>query len=230
MTISFFKQGKAMTIKAVIFDMDGLLIDSEPLWKQAEIDCFNAVGIPVTLEDMLALTGIPAPEIAKAIFQKYNQFPMPTEEMGKKINEYAINLILEQKPLMKGVKETLEKLTALGYKLAIASASPRFLLENITKSCGIFDYFSFISSAAELEYSKPHPMVYLNAAKNLGIEPNECIGVEDSVVGMTAVKAASMKCVVIPDPEFKYNPRFSLADVQLDSLFELNEDVINRLN
>lgn len=219
-----------MTIKAVIFDMDGLLIDSEPLWKQAGIDCFNAVGIPVTLEDMLALTGIPAPEIAKAIFQKYNQFPMPTEEMGKKINEYAINLILEQKPLMKGVKETLEKLTALGYKLAIASASPRFLLENITKSCGIFDYFSFISSAAELEYSKPHPMVYLNAAKNLGIEPNECIGVEDSVVGMTAVKAASMKCVVIPDPEFKYNPRFSLADVQLDSLFELNEDVINRLN
>ncbi|MGF7454018.1 hexitol phosphatase HxpB [Pasteurella bettyae] len=218
-----------MTIKAIIFDMDGVLIDSEPLWKQAGIETFNTYGIPVTWKDMMALTGIPAKGVATLLYEKYHLSPLPIDEMADKFNQHAINLILEKKPLISGVKETLEKLTALGYKMAIASASPRSLLEGITKSCGIDQYFTYLSSATELSYNKPHPEVWLNAAKVLGVDCYECIGIEDSIIGMISVKAASMKCIVVPGIIGPNDPRWSLADKKLSSLLEINQQIIKQL-
>ncbi|MDU8924838.1 hexitol phosphatase HxpB [Pasteurellaceae bacterium LIM206] len=221
-----------MTIKAVIFDMDGVLIDSEPLWKQAGIDIFNQAGIPVTYEDMLALTGVSSVGIVEALYKKYqvNPIPMSVNDMAKQLDDHAISLILEKKPLIAGVKKTLENLTALGYKMAVASASPRKLLEEITRLCGIAHYFSYLSSATELSHNKPHPEVYLHAAEMLGVKPNECIGIEDSVIGMIAVKAASMKCIVIPGILDSNDPRWTLADIKLNSLLEINETLLNQLN
>ncbi|SEP72937.1 hexitol phosphatase HxpB [Basfia succiniciproducens] len=218
-----------MTIKAIIFDMDGVLIDSEPVWKQAGIDVFNAEGIPVTYDDMLALTGIPSLGIVKAVYEKYQRSPVPVAEMAQRLNDHAISLILAQKPLIDGVQETLQKLTALGYKLAVASASPRILLEEITQSCGIDQYFSYLSSATELSHNKPHPAVWLHAAEMLGVEATECIGIEDSVVGMVSVKAASMKCIVVPGVLGSDDPRWALADIKLATLREIDETVIGKL-
>ncbi|PJG81901.1 hexitol phosphatase HxpB [Caviibacterium pharyngocola] len=219
-----------MTIQAVIFDMDGVLIDSEPLWKQAGVDIFNAFDIPATWADMVALTGLPSLAIAKTMYQRHNKSPIPPEDMATRINDYAISLILAKRPLMPGVKETLEKLHRLGYKMAIASASPRKLLAEITEKCGIADYFGYLSSATELDYNKPHPQVYLHAAKMLGVEAKNCIGIEDSVVGMTAVKAASMSCIVIPDASARNDKRWSLADAQLNSLTDINETLLRRFD
>ncbi|TDQ59072.1 sugar-phosphatase [Mesocricetibacter intestinalis] len=218
-----------MSIKAVIFDMDGVLIDSEPVWKQSGVDVFNSFGIPATWDDLMALTGTPALGIVKAIYAKYNAEPMPVEEMAAHLNEYAIASILAKKPLIEGVKETLQKLADLGYKMAVASASPRKLLEEITKSCNIEAYFSYLSSATELSYNKPHPEVYLHAAKMLNVAPAECVGIEDSIVGMTAVKAASMKCIVIPGILDNKDPRWSLADVKLNALLEIDQALLQRL-
>lgn len=210
-----------MKLQAVIFDMDGVLIDSEPFWKQAGVEVFSQIGIPVSLQEMQELTGMPALGIVKTVYQRYQQMPVPVEEMVKRMNNCAISMILENKPLMSNVPETLEKLTALGCKLAVASASPRYLLEQITKRCNISQYFQYLSSATELDYNKPHPQVYLHAAQQLGIEPQACLGIEDSVVGMTAVKAASMHCAVIPAPVERNNPRWTLADHQLKSVKEI---------
>ncbi|WP_040976429.1 hexitol phosphatase HxpB [Necropsobacter massiliensis] len=218
-----------MTVNAIIFDMDGVLIDSEPLWKQAGVEIFNAFDLPATWADMVALTGLPSRGIVDKIYQKYHKAPLPAEEMASRLNEHAIALILDQKPLMKGVKETLEKLTALGYRLAVASASPRKLLEEITQRCDIAQYFDYLSSATELAYNKPHPQVYLHAADMLNSAPCNCLGIEDSVVGMTAVKAASMKCIVIPDQSMKTDPRWSLADAQLNALSDINRQLIEKL-
>ncbi len=219
-----------MTKRAVLFDMDGVLIDSEPLWKKAGMDIFNEYGIPATYEDMLALTGVPAPTIAKKIYEKYHPASIPAEEMGKKLNDRAISMILENKPLINGVVETLESLKSQGYELAVASASPRYLLEGITKSCGIDQYFSYLSSAAELPYSKPHPAVWLNAAEKLGIVPQNCIGIEDSIVGMISVKAAFMKCIAIPGVLGSDDPRWSVADIKLKSLLEITPEVLKQLS
>ncbi|WP_373099905.1 MULTISPECIES: hexitol phosphatase HxpB [Pasteurellaceae] len=218
-----------MTVKAIIFDMDGVLIDSEPLWKQAGVEIFNAFDLPVTWADMVALTGLPSRAIVEKIYQKYHNAPVPADEMASRLNTHAIDMILKQKPLMPGVTETLEKLTALGYRLAVASASPRKLLEEITRRCDIAQYFAYLSSATELDYNKPHPQVYLHAAEQLQTAPGDCLGIEDSVIGMTAVKAASMKCVVIPDNATKTDPRWSLADAKLTSLRDINQALLEKL-
>ncbi|MFZ7171507.1 hexitol phosphatase HxpB [Avibacterium volantium] len=212
-----------MKFQAVIFDMDGVLIDSEPFWKQAGVEVFGQIGIPVSLQEMQELTGMPALGIVKTVYQRYQKTPVPVEEMVKRMNDCAISMILENKPLMPNVPETLEKLTALGCKLAVASASPRYLLEQITERCGIAPYFQYLSSATELDYNKPHPQVYLHAAQQLGAEPQACLGIEDSVLGMTAVKAASMRCAVIPAPVERTDPRWALADYQLEQLAQIPE-------
>ncbi|MCW9718289.1 hexitol phosphatase HxpB [Avibacterium sp. 21-599] len=212
-----------MKFQAVIFDMDGVLIDSEPFWKQAGIDVFDQIGIAVSQQEMQALTGMPAAGIIKTVYQRYQQMPVPVEEMVKRMNDCAISMILENKPLMPNVPETLEKLTALGCKLAVASASPRYLLEQITERCGIARYFQYLSSATELDYNKPHPQVYLHAAHQLEIDPQACLGIEDSVLGMTAVKAASMHCAVIPARMERNDPRWSLADYKLEQLTQIPE-------
>ncbi len=103
------------------------------------------------------------------------------------------------------------------------------MLDNIVQSCGIADYFSYIASGAELAYSKPHPAVYLQAAKGLGIEPAECIGIEDSKPGMISVKAASMSCIVIPNELDFHENYWALADFKLAKMNEINLQFLARL-
>lgn len=111
---------------------------------------------------------------------------------------YVVGKVLEAKPLMPNVKDVLSTLKQRGIKIAVASASPRNMLQGIVDSCGIAEYFDYLASAEELEYNKPHPAVYLHAAKQLGVPTSACFVVEDSVLGMISGKAASMKTVVIP--------------------------------
>lgn len=214
--------------KAFIFDMDGLLINSEPLWRQAGLDVLPQYGLPVTLQDFIGWTGTPVPTLVEKAVQRY-EVAVNQAVVSDHFTNTAIDLILQEKPLMPGVKETLALLKQHGIKMAIASASPRKLLENIVTSCGIADYFSVISSAAELSYNKPHPEVYLHAAKQLGVSPMEAVGLEDSRVGMISVKAANMTAIVIPSEEDRPQAYWALADYQLTSLLDINEAFLARL-
>ena len=214
--------------KAFIFDMDGVLIDSEPLWEQAELDILHRHGIPIRREELAAAVGLPSKSIIRYAGELYDT-PVDVEAISNELLDYAIAQILQAKPLMAGVKQTLELLAANGVKLAIASASPRYMLETIVESCGIAHYFDYIASAAELAYNKPHPEVYLQAARGLGALPSMCVGIEDSKVGMTAVKAASMSCIVIPTAQDFDGPYWALADVKLNNLLEINQTLIESL-
>ncbi|WP_373778572.1 hexitol phosphatase HxpB [Glaesserella sp.] len=215
--------------KAFIFDMDGLLINSEPYWRQAGVEVLNRHGVPVTLADMFRLTGMPSSAVVASACEYYQCNHINQTQVVGELLERAIGLILEQKPLMTGVKETLELLSTNQIKMAIASASPRKMLEDIVESCNIAHYFSYISSAAELEYNKPHPQVYLHAMQKLGLSPNECVGLEDSKVGMVAVKAASMACIVVPSREQWREPCWDLADAKLNSLLNIDEGLLKRI-
>lgn len=214
--------------KAFIFDMDGVLIDSEPFWEQAELDILHRHGIPILREELAAAVGLPSKSIIRYAGELYDT-PVDVEAISNELLDYAIAQILQARPLMAGVKQTLELLVANGVKLAIASASPRYMLENIVESCGIAHYFDYIASATELAYNKPHPEVYLQAARGLGVLPSACVGIEDSKVGMTAVKAASMSCIVIPTAQDFDGPYWALADVKLGNLLEINQALIESL-
>ena len=214
--------------KAFIFDMDGVLIDSEPLWQQTELDLLHGYGIPITEQELARTRGMPSVPVLRYASELY-QKPLDIEKVAQELLDLAISNILKAKPLMQGVTETLELLARHDIKIAIASASPRYMLDNIVQSCGIADYFSYIASGAELPYSKPHPAVYLQAAKGLGIEPAECVGIEDSKPGMISVKAASMSCIVIPNELDFYENYWALADFKLAKMNEINLQFLARL-
>ncbi|MDG6896120.1 hexitol phosphatase HxpB [Volucribacter amazonae] len=214
---------------AVIFDMDGVLIDSEPLWQQSGVAVLNQYQVPVTLADMQTWTGMPANVIVQTACHKY-AISLDQKAVTQAMLDYAIQLIITQKPLMPAVKSTLAFLAEQGLRMAIASASPRYMLEGIVQSCGIADYFDYISSADELPFNKPHPMVYLQACEKLGVMPQQAIGIEDSKVGMIAVKAASMSCIVIPAQNAFEQPYWALADKKLHSLSEINQSLLQQLD
>lgn len=209
-------------ILAAIFDMDGLLIDSEPLWDRAELDVIASLGIDISrrneLPDTLGL------RIDMVVDLWYAQQPWVGPDRGEvtaRIISRAISLVEESKPLLPGVREAVALCKAQGLKVGLASASPLHMLEKVLTMFELRDSFDALASAETLPYSKPHPQVYLDCAAKLGLDPLCCVALEDSVNGMVASKAARMRSIVVPAEEGRHDPRFALADVKLNSLVEL---------
>lgn len=208
-------------VQAVIFDMDGTLIDSQPIWYRASSEFFQQNQYDVTLAEMLPLTGSPVGALVDYVLHKHGEKAKPRAQLLDELMNYVVAQILAAKPLMPNVKNVLENLKQRGIKIAVASASPRNLLEGIVENCGIADYFDYLASAEELDYNKPHPAVYLHAAKMLNVSPAACFAVEDSVIGMIAGKAAKMPTVVIPAKAEWDDPRWLLADFKLAQIADL---------
>lgn len=208
-------------IKAVIFDMDGTLIDSQPIWYQVSTDFFQKNGFPVTMDDMIKLTGSPVAKLVDYVLQAHGQKDKARAQLVTELMDYAVFEILAAKPLLPNVKDVLAQLKQQGIKIAVASVSPRNMLQGIVDSCGIAEYFDYLASAEELDYNKPHPAVYLHAAQQLDVSVAECFAVENSVLGMISGKAASMKTVVIPAQAEWDDSRWALADFKLANIAEL---------
>ncbi|MGP2409271.1 hexitol phosphatase HxpB [Yersinia sp. 2553 StPb PI] len=211
-------------IKAAIFDMDGLLIDSEPLWLQAELDIFTNLGLDTSSRDSLPDTlGLRIDLVVKLWFQAMPWQGPSQAEVCKRIIVRAIELVEETRPVLPGVEYALDLCRQQGLKIGLASASPLHMQERVLDMLGVRNQFDCLVSAEYLPYSKPHPEVYLNAAADLGIDPLQCVTLEDSVNGMIATKAARMRSIVIPSPEYCADPRWVLADLKLESLEQLNK-------
>lgn len=209
-------------VLAAIFDMDGLLIDSEPLWDRAELDIFASLGVDLTrrheLPDTLGL------RIDQTVRMWYETLPWngpDQQEVTQCIIARALALVEETRPLLPGVEQALQLCREQGLKIALASASPLHMLERVLEMFNLRHYFDQIASAEHLPYSKPHPQVYLDAAAQLGIDPLNCVALEDSFNGMVASKAARMRSIVVPAAEHRDDARWALANVRLDDLTQL---------
>jgi len=207
---------------AAIFDMDGLLIDSEPLWDRAELEVISSLGVDTSrrgeLPDTLGL------RIDMVVDLWYAQQPWSgpsRQQVTARIIERAIALVEAERPLLPGVREALALCKANGLRVGLASASPLHMLERVLAMFDLRDSFDALASAESLPYSKPHPQVYLDCAAKLGVDPLACVALEDSVNGMIASKAARMRSIVVPDEEHRSDPRYVLANVKLDSLQQL---------
>ncbi|CFR11966.1 hexitol phosphatase HxpB [Yersinia kristensenii] len=216
------------TIKAAIFDMDGLLIDSEPLWLQAELDIFTELGLDTSSRDSLPDTlGLRIDLVVKLWFQSMPWQGPSQAEVCNRIIARAIDLVEETKPVLPGVGYALDLCREQGLKIGLASASPLHMQKRVLAMLNIEKYFDRLVSAEYLPHSKPHPEVYLNAAADLGVDPLECVTLEDSVNGMIATKAARMRSIVIPSEEYRTDPRWVLSDIQLSSLEQLRKEHIS---
>jgi mannitol-1-/sugar-/sorbitol-6-/2-deoxyglucose-6-phosphatase len=213
---------------AVIFDMDGLLIDSEPLWRIAEVEALAAVGVSITEEDALETTGLRTDEVVELWHGRYPWAAPPKKEIEARIISRLIALVRERGEPMAGAKETLEAFSAAGYPLAIASSSASEIIAAVLETLGIGGYFRVTQSAEHEPFGKPHPGVYIEAARALGVEPRTCLAFEDSPNGVIAAKAARMTCVAVPDPALAGDRRFGAADLVLGSLAEFRMEMVVR--
>ncbi|MCT1468307.1 hexitol phosphatase HxpB [Citrobacter freundii] len=209
-------------ILAAIFDMDGLLVDSEPLWDQAELDVIASLGVDISRRHELPDTlGLRIDMVVDLWFAQQPWNGPSRQEVTERIITRAIALVKETKPLLPGVREAVALCKSQGIKVGLASASPLHMLEKVLTMFDLRSSFDALASAEKLPYSKPHPQVYLDCATKLGIDPLNCVALEDSVNGMIASKAARMRSIVVPAHENQEDPRFVLADVKLTSLTEL---------
>lgn len=209
-------------ILAAIFDMDGLLINSEPLWDRAELDVLASVGVDITRRHELPDTlGLRIDMVVDLWFAQQPWNGPSRQEVTERIIRRAITLVEEMRPLLPGVKEAVALCKEQGLLVGLASASPLHMLVKVLTMFDLRDSFDALASAEKLPYSKPHPQVYLDCAAKLGVDPLTCVALEDSVNGMVASKAARMRSIVVPAKEDQHDPRFALANIKLTSLTEL---------
>ena len=207
-------------IKAILYDMDGVIIDSEPLWRRAMISGFNSIGIPFTEADCRITTGMRFKEVIEFRFEKHHFTGMSVTDFDCLVINQLCELIKQEGKAMPGLMESLVFFKEKGFKLGVATSSDVALLNTVVDSLNISMYFDALCSAQYLPYGKPHPQVFLNCADALHVLPANCLVIEDSVNGVIAGKAAQMRVVVIPEEENKSNPKFSIADYQLHSLLD----------
>lgn len=208
-------------IKAVIFDMDGLLLDSEDCWQQAEYAVFSALGVPLTLADTTATVGLRCDYVVQHWYSRFPwQGPSPAEVADDIINR-VISLFRKHGKLLSGAREALEHCQQLQIPIALATSSNHRMMLAALEHFALADFFQATCSAEFLPFAKPHPQVYLNAAAALQVLPEHCLALEDSVTGTIAAKAARMTCVAVPDARHRDDTRYTIADHQLASLLEL---------
>jgi sugar-phosphatase len=203
--------------------MDGLLIDSEPLWGEAADEIFREYGVRLSEEQYKTTTGLRTREF---VHWWFTYFQIGDEELAraeKKIIDLVIDKVQVKGSVMPGVKYIFDFFKRKGMKIGLATSSPHELIEVVTSMCVIRNELQAISSAEDMEYGKPHPMVYLDCAQKLGTHPTQCVCFEDSFNGMIAAKAARMKCVVVPHISQLKEDRWSAADLKLSSLQNFGE-------
>jgi HAD superfamily hydrolase (TIGR01509 family) len=205
-------------IKAIIFDFDGIIIDSEPLWVEAEMKIFKSVGVELTPEMCRQTTGLNTHNTLQYWYNIYHWTGKSVFQLYKEIMEAMQVLIFEKADLKEGYLDVLQFFVEKNLPVAVASSSPLKLITTALKKFHLFDFFKTISSAENEEYGKPHPALYLGAARKLGIDPVNCLAFEDSFNGAIAAKAARMKLVTVPDIHDFTSTRFDFADLKLASL------------
>lgn len=205
----------------VIYDMDGLIIDSEPFWRQAEIKVFATVGIQLTENDCMETTGFRFDEVVDYWYQRRPWTGASKAEIHDAVIDEMENAITHHAVGMAGVHNSLDYFKQQGKQIALASSSAMRLIKATVKKLRIEHYFDLLVSAEHEMYGKPHPAVFLRTAETLKKIPEKCLVLEDSFNGLLAAKAAKMKCIAIPDVQHYNDPRFVIADWKLKSLNEV---------
>ncbi len=210
-----------MSIQAVIFDMDGVIIDSETLWRQAQIAALAQWGATVSVDECEALTkGKRLDEIART-WRHYCRLDLAPQSLEDAILQRITGLITAQGEPMRGVHEALGYFRHAGYKIALATSSSHQVISAVLNKLSLWHYFDVISSADDEAHGKPHPAVYLTTLRKLRLDASQCLVIEDSYNGFCAAQAAGIPTMVIA--EDSQNGRFQAAAGRYRALPELLE-------
>ncbi len=218
-----------MSKKAVILDMDGLLIDSEPYWQEAGIETLSGFGISLSAEQYHSSTGLRTIEWIDHWFNYFGVDHAHATTAIQNIEEAALQKIKASGHPMPGVEHIINFFLQKDFRIGLASSSPMRLINMVVEKLGIGPYLDNITSAGELPFGKPHPQVFLECAYQLGVKSFHSVCFEDSFNGMIAAKAAKMKCVVVPATDQYNELKWGAADLKLRSLVNFNELLLEGL-
>jgi sugar-phosphatase len=215
--------------QAVIFDMDGVIIDSESLWQAAEIKVFQTVGLHLTHDQCHETKGLRTDQVIRYWYDRQPWGNKPLAQVEQELFAEMQFLIKTQGQPMPGLHELLNLLLGMPYKLAIASSSPMLLIKTVVDKFALGEYFSSaLYSGYDVPRGKPDPAVYLAAAAGLGIESRYCWAIEDSGAGVQAAKAAGMRVIAVPEAKEYDDQKFAIADIKVPSLIQIQAEMIIR--
>jgi mannitol-1-/sugar-/sorbitol-6-/2-deoxyglucose-6-phosphatase len=209
--------------EAVIFDMDGLLIDSEPLWQQAEIAIFGKLGMELTVELCEQVQGQKIEDVIKHWYNYKPWINKSFKEVEIEIINMVQGLIKEKAQPMLGIEYILDFFKKKNFKIGLASSSTMNLIDTALDKLNIRHYFDVIHSSQFEKFGKPSPDVYLTVAEKLQLYPEKCIVFEDSYNGLLAARSAGMIAVAVPVKHSFDNPKFDIANLKIKSLLDFDE-------
>ncbi len=214
---------------AVVFDLDGLLIDSEPFWRRAEIEVFGRVGLKLTELDVRQTMGL---RIDDAVGHWWDRAPwegMTPVEVERAVTARVAELIEDEGEPMPGAMDLIEMCRHRSIPMAVCSGSYAVVIEAAMDKLGITSSMSAWHSAEWEPLGKPHPGSYLTTAHKLGVDPTACLAFEDSFHGAISAKAARMRVVAVPEPAALASPRWGFCDLVLGSLEAFDASALDGL-
>jgi len=212
-------------IEAIVFDLDGLLLDSEQVWGEVREQLVKERGGRWREQAQTEMMGMSSVEWSRYMHDELG-LSEPPEEISGEVVRRLEERYRRELPLIEGAKEAVERLAAR-WPLGLASSSNRELIDLVLELSGLAPFFRVTVSSEEVPRGKPAPDVYLEAARGLGVPPDRCAAVEDSRNGIRSAKAAGMKVIAIPNPHFPPGEdSLALADVTLGSLAELTPSIV----
>jgi HAD superfamily hydrolase (TIGR01509 family) len=214
-------------IEAVVFDLDGVIVDSEQVWDEVREELVRERGGRWSDSAQADMMGMSSPEWSRYLHEELG-LADPPEELNDEVVRRMLGRYRQDLPLIDGAVAAVERLAA-ELRLAVASSSNRPLIEAVLEQAGIGAHFEATVSSEEVARGKPAPDVYLEAARRLGVEPARCAAVEDSSNGLRSAHAAGMRIVAFPNRHYPPDPEaLALADHALASLDELTVEAVVR--
>lgn len=204
-------------LKAFIFDMDGVIIDSEPMHFEMDLYTLHSIGVTCSKEKLEQYVGMTNPEMWKLIKEEY-RLPQSVEELIhlQLTKKLAYLDETEMEPIA-GIRELIQELRQNNIPIGLASSSPRVFIEKVLGKFGLLHEFACITSGEEVQKGKPAPDVYLETARAMNVEPEHCYALEDAKHGVAAAKNAGMKCIGFVNPN-SGNQDLSAADFTVKSI------------
>ena len=213
-------------IEAVVFDMDGVLIQSEEIWDEVREEYVRERGGRYDDEVQRAMMGMSSVEWSQYLHDVAG-VPDEPEAINDEVLRRMLERYREHVPLIEGAVGAVRRLAAQ-YPLGVASSSNRALIDAVLLLAGLTEFFTATVSSEEVAHGKPAPDVYLEAARRLGIDSHRCAAVEDSHGGIRSAKAAGMRVIVLPNPSYPPDEEaLAVADVTIRSLDELTPELVD---
>jgi HAD superfamily hydrolase (TIGR01509 family) len=212
-------------IKAVVFDLDGVLIDSEPVWEQVRRGLVAERGGHWPPDAQRRIMGMSTPEWARYLSEDLG-VGLPPDQVATTVIDRMAARYAEHVPLMDGAADAVHRIAAR-WPLGVASSAPAVLIQTVLEAAGLRSCFSVVMSTEQVAHGKPAPDIYLAVAAELGVPPGDCAAVEDSSNGLRSAAAAGLRVIAIPQPRYPPDPdALAQASLVLPGLAGLTVDAV----